>query len=139
MFLLDTNVVSELRKSRAGTANPGVFEWAHGTPSALLFLSVVTVHEIEIGVQLAERSDPSKGTVLRAWLMNSVVPAFAERTVPIDVDVALRAASLHIPDPAPVRDAFIGATALVHGMTIVTRNVRDFQRFPGLAVLDPWT
>lgn len=139
MFLLDTNVVSELRKAKAQKANPGLTEWADGTPGTLMFLSVVSLHELEHGVLLAERRDPKAGRVLREWLDSRVGPAFADRILVIDEPVAVRAAALHVPDPAPFRDALIGATAMVHGMTVVTRNVADFYRFPGLEVANPWT
>ena len=138
MFLLDTNVISELRKAKAGRANRGVTAWGSDVPAALMFMSVISLHELEHGVLLAERSEPSKGGVLRAWLDSSVVPAFHERIVDVDVAVVLRAAALHVPDPAPFRDALIGATALVHGLTMITRNVVDFERFDDLAVVNPW-
>ncbi len=139
MYLLDTNVISELRKAKAGTAHPCVTGWAEHVPAALMFVSVISVHELELGVLLAERRDPAKGEMLRTWLDGSVVPAFAERILDVDLIVARRAASLHVPDPAPFRDALIGATADVHGMVLVTRNVRDFERFDGLEVSNPWT
>lgn len=139
MYLLDTNVVSELRKSKAGTAHPAVIDWAEDVPAALMFVSVVSVHELEHGVLLAERRDRAKGEILRLWLDDSVVPAFSGRILNVDLRVVRLAAGLHVPDPAPYRDALIGATALVHGLVIVTRNVRDFERFDGLAVFDPWT
>jgi toxin FitB len=138
MYLLDTNVISELRKSRAGSAHPGVVEWADDVPTALMFVSVISIHELEYGVLLAERGDAVKGLMLRTWLDNSVVPAFAHRILDVDLPVARQAAALHVPDPAPFRDALIGATALVHGMILVTRNVRDFDRFDDLEVSDPW-
>ena len=138
MFLLDTNVVSELRKVRSGKAAAAVADWAAELPAARLFISVITIHELEHGVLLAERADAAQGRVLRAWLDESVPAAFAERILPIDEAVARRAAGLHVPDPAPFRDALIGATALVHGMTVATRNVRDFERFAGLVVINPW-
>jgi toxin FitB len=138
MFLLDTNVVSELRKVSAGKADPGVAAWARKTPLAFMCMSVVSLQELEIGVLLAERRDPPKGKLLRQWLDGSVVPAFHGRLIAVSADVAIEAAALHVPDPAPVRDALIGATALVHGMTVVTRNTTDFVRFDGLEVLDPW-
>ena len=138
MFLLDTNVVSELRKVRSGKAAAPVADWAGDVPSARLFVSVVTIHELEHGVLLAERADPHRGRVLRTWLDESVPAAFAQRILPVDEAVARRAAAFHVPDPAPFRDALIGATALVHGMTVVTRNVRDFERFAGLVVVNPW-
>jgi predicted nucleic acid-binding protein len=139
MFVLDTNVVSELRKVRSGKANPGVGAWATSTPSAQLFVSAITIHELEYGVLLAERSDPQQGALLRAWLDRSVTSAFAERVLPVDEAVARRAAALHVPDPAPFRDALIGATALMHHMAVVTRNVGDFHPFGGLEVVNPWS
>ena len=138
MLLLDTNVVSELRKVRAGKADANVTHWASDIPSAQLFVSVITIHELEHGVLLAERADPPRGRILRSWLDNSVTAAFAKRILPVDSAVAVRAAGLHVPDPAPFRDALIGATALVHGMTVATRNVRDFERFTGLPIVNPW-
>ena len=138
MFVLDTNVVSELRKVRSGKANRGLADWASSVPSSWLFLSSIVVHELEHGVLLAERSDPVKGAVLRRWLNTSVAAAFDTRILAVDVAVAKRAASLHVPDPAPFRDALIGATALVHGMAVVTRNSKDFERFKGLDVVNPW-
>lgn len=138
MFVLDTNVVSELRKVRSGKANPGVAAWAASIPAAQLFISAITVHELEYGVLLAERSDPPQGALLREWLDRSVTGAFADRVLPVDEAVARRAAALHVPDPAPFRDALIAGSALVHRMSVVTRNVKDFQRFPELAVVNPW-
>lgn len=138
MFVLDTNVVSELRKVRAGKAHPGVADWASSVPSGQLFVSSITIHELEHGVLLAERADPNRGAVLRRWLDESVATAFDQRVLPVDEPVARQAAALHIPDPAPFRDALIGATALVHRMAVVTRNVKDFERFIGLDIVNPW-
>ncbi len=138
MFVLDTNVVSELRKVRRGKANAGVAEWALSTPSSQLFASAITLHELEHGVLLAERADPDKGAVLRQWLDESVASAFSSRVLVVDEEVAKRAAGLHVPDPAPFRDALIGATALVHRMAVVTRNSKDFEGFDDLEVVNPW-
>ncbi len=138
MFVLDTNIVSELRKVRSGRANPGVASWAEHVSSAELFISAITIHELEHGVLLMERSDPAQGTLLRTWLDQSVAAAFKTRILPVDERVARRAAALHVPDPAPFRDALIGATALVHDMTVVTRDVKDFERFDELDVVNPW-
>lgn len=138
MFVLDTNVVSELRKVRSGKADPGVATWASEVPSGQLFVSSITIHELEHGVLLAERADPPKGAVLRRWLDHSVAAAFDQHVLAVDATVARRAAALHVPDPAPFRDGLIGATALVHGMTLVTRNIKDFTRFDGLDIIDPW-
>lgn len=137
MYLLDTNVVSELRKARAGKADRHVAAWASGVPVAGLFLSVVAVQELEMGVLLAERRDPSQGRLLRTWLEAHVLRTFAERILPIDTMIARRSARLHVPDPRPIRDALIAGTALVHGMTVVTRNVVDFEP-TGVAILNPW-
>jgi toxin FitB len=137
MFLLDTNVISELRKARAGKADPQVAAWVRTIPAASLFLSVITIQELEIGTLLAERRDPSKGAILRAWLNEHVLPSFSERILPIDTAVARRSAALHVPDPRPIRDALIAATALTHGMTVVTRNVADFE-LTGVQILNPW-
>ena len=139
MFVLDTNIVSELRKVRSGKANPGVASWAEQVPSVELFISAITIHELEHGVLLMERSDPAQGALLRAWLDQSVAAAFRSRVLPVDERIARRAAALHIPDPAPFRDALIGATALVHDMTVVTRDLKDFQRFDELDVINPWS
>ena len=137
MYLLDTNVVSELRKIRLGKADPQVAAWADSVDAADLYLSVITVQELEIGVLLAERRDSATGAIFRAWLNAHVLPAFADRILAVDMAVALRSARLNVPDPRPVRDGLIAATALVHGMTVVTRNVADFEP-TGVPILDPW-
>ena len=138
MFLLDTNVVSELRKVRAGRADGHVAAWADSVDAADLYLSVISVQELEIGVLLAERRDRAQGAVFRAWLDGHVLRAFAGRIVAVDTAVAQRSARLHVPDPRPLRDGLIAATALVHGMTVVTRNVADFAP-TGVPTLNPWT
>ena len=137
MYLLDTNVVSELRKAKSGKANPNVVAWAQPIPVGSLCLSAITILELELGVLLIERRDAVQGKVLRAWLDQSVLPAFEGRILPVDVEVARRCARMHVPDPRSERDALIAATALVHGMTVVTRNVPDFSGLD-LTLLDPW-
>jgi predicted nucleic acid-binding protein len=137
MLVLDTNVVSELRKVRSGKADTSVAQWSDSVDAADLFVSAITIQELEIGVLLAERRDPSKGAVLRAWLNSHVLPAFAGRVLPVDTAVAQRSAKLHVPAPQSLRDGFIAATALVHGMTVVTRNVADFAA-SGVNIINPW-
>ena len=137
MYVLDTNVVSELRKVRAGKADPNVAAWAERVDAADLFVSVITIMELELGVLSIERKDITQGAVLRAWLEQHVLPEFSGRTLPIDTAVAQRCARLHIPDKRGERDALIAATALVHGMAVVTRNVVDFQP-TGVTLLNPW-
>jgi len=137
MYLLDTNVVSELRKIRLGKADSHVADWADSIDAADLYLSVITIQELEMGVLLAERRDPSQGAVFRAWLNGHVLPAFDGRILAVDLAVAQRSAQLHVPNPRPVRDGLIAATALVHGMIVVTRNVGDFEP-TGVSTLNPW-
>lgn len=137
VFLLDTNVISELRKVRTGKADRNVADWVRASPAANLFLSVIVIQELEIGTLLAERRDPVKGAILRAWLDDHVLPAFSDRIIAVDTAVARRSAALHVPDPRPIRDALIAATALTHGMTVVTRNEPDFAA-AGVPVLNPW-
>lgn len=137
MYILDTNVVSELRKIHAGKADPRVSAWAQSVGIGDLYLSVITVQELEIGVRLLERRDSVQGKVFRAWLNQQVLPTFAERILAIDTAVALRSAKLHVPNPQPIRDGLIAATALVHGMTVVTRNISDFKA-TRVSVLNPW-
>jgi predicted nucleic acid-binding protein len=137
MYVLDTNVVSELRKIRLGKADSQVAAWADSIEVMDLYISVITVQELEIGVLLAERRDPSQGAVFRLWLNGHVIPAFNGRILNVDTAVAQRSAKLHVPDPRPVRDGLIAATALVHGMTVVTRNVADFEP-TGVPTLNPW-
>ena len=137
MFVLDTNVVSELRKARAGKADPNVTAWVRTAPAGSFFLSVIVIQELEIVVLLAERRDPAKGAVLRAWLDDHVLPSFSDRILPVDAVVARRSAALHVPHLRPVRDGLITATALVHGMTVVTRNLADFVP-TGVSLLNPW-
>lgn len=138
MFVLDTNVISELRKAASGRANSGVADWANSVPATLMFMSVISLHELEHGALLAERSDPAKGAILRTWLDSSVNPAFEDRLLPVNAEVARHAAALHVPNPAPFRDALIAATALHHNMTVITRNTSDFDRFTDLTVTNPW-
>jgi toxin FitB len=135
MFVLDINVVSELRQPKR--ADPKVLAWASLQPIAAQFLSVVTVLELELGVLQKERKDAAQGMILRSWLDARVLAQFAGRILALDQAVAIRCARLHVPDPRAGRDAIIAATALVHGMTIVTRNVTDFAS-SGAQVLNPW-
>ncbi|SEP97114.1 type II toxin-antitoxin system VapC family toxin [Microlunatus flavus] len=135
-YLLDTNVVSELRKPE-GRADPAVRGWARVQRTSELFLSVITVMEVEIGVGRVSRRDASQGAILRRWLEQDLLPAFAGRLLPVDLAVARRAARLHVPDPRPERDVLIAATALGVGLTVVTRNVADFAAL-GVDLVDPW-
>jgi len=137
MYLLDTNVVSELRKVPTGRANARVAGWAWSVPVVSQYLSAVTILELEVGILRMERKDPVQGAALRSWMDGYVLRDFAGRILQIDAAVALRCALLHVPDPLPEIDAMIAATALVHGMTVVTRNVEDFAG-TGVAVFNPW-
>lgn len=137
MFILDTDVVSEMRKIKAGKAHRNVAAWTESVALAQAYLSSITIHELELGVLLLERKDRPQGAILRAWLDTRVLPEFEGRILPVDTAVTRRCAKLHVPNPKPLRDAFIAATALVHGMTVVTRNVDDFKPM-GVEILNPW-
>ncbi|WP_067864071.1 type II toxin-antitoxin system VapC family toxin [Nocardia shimofusensis] len=136
-FVLDTNVVSELRKSDR-VANASVRAWARARRPSELYLSAVTVTELEVGIGRVERRDGTQGKRLRMWLEDDLLDVFAGRILPFDLATARRAAQLHVPDPRPERDAMIAATAAEHGMTVVTRNVKDFATM-GVPLIDPWT
>ena len=138
MCLSDTNVVSEFRKEEAGRADRRLSAWAQLVDPESMFLSVITIFELEIGVLQMERRDAVQGAILRQWLKGAVLKQFAGRVLPTSLDIALRCAALHIPDKCPERDAWIAATALVHGMTVVTRNAADFEGI-GVTVFNPWT
>lgn len=135
MFLLDTNVISELR--RPERANRNVAAWANGVPATSFFLSAISILEIEIGTLLLERKDPRQAAFLRTWIDDQILPRFEGRILPVDTHVAQRCARLHVPDPRAERDALIAATALVHGLTVATRNDADFGP-AGVALFNPW-
>jgi toxin FitB len=135
MFLLDTNVISELR--RPARANKNVLAWAKENSAAAFFLSVISILEIELGALQIARRDAAQGATLRAWIDDQILSRFENRILPIDTAVAQRCAGLHVPDHRADRDALIASTAMVHGLTVVTRNVADFQ-LVGVALLNPW-
>jgi hypothetical protein len=135
MFLLDTNVVSELRKRRG---DAGVKQWVAQQSVADLAISVVTVIEIETGILRKARTDPEQAQILTRWFEQNVLTGFADRILPLDLAAARRVASLHVPDQAPQHDALIAGTALAHGLTVVTRNTRDFER-AGVEHRNPWS
>jgi predicted nucleic acid-binding protein len=135
MFLLDTNVLSELRRPRR--TDPKVAAWADGVSPSDMFLSSITVLELETGALLLARRDGSQGRLIREWIEHRVLTAFAERILAVDTAVARRCALLHVPDPRPYRDSLIAATALVHRLVVVTRNRADFEPM-AVSVLNPW-
>lgn len=135
MFLLDTNVVSDLR--RPHRTDPKVAAWADGVPPSDMFLSSITILELETGALRLKRRDERQGGLIQQWIEQRVLPAFIERILAVDAMVARRCAALHVPDPRPFRDSLIAATALVHGLTVVTRNRADFEPM-SVNVLNPW-
>jgi predicted nucleic acid-binding protein len=137
MYLLDTNVLSELRKAGDGRADAQVVAWFSGVDAASCFVSALTLMELEIGILRIQRRDVAQGQRVRAWMDERVLPQFADHTLAVDASVALRCARLHVPNPCSERDALIAATALVHGLMVVTRNTADFAA-TGVALLDPW-
>ncbi|MFF7707969.1 PIN domain-containing protein [Pseudomonas sp. NPDC007930] len=138
MFVLDTNIVSELRKAKYGRANSGVFDWAKATPDHLMFISALTLMEIQEGIlRVQHRGDTQQAALLTQWLEHGVLPSFRGRVLPIDTHVALLCARYHVPDRKCDRDALIAATAQANGMTVVTRNEKDFCE-TGADILNPW-
>ncbi len=134
-YLIDTNVVSELR--RPERAAPTVVAWAASVPTSQMFMSSVTILELRLGaLQLAHR-DPAAGRVILEWLERKVIERFRDRILAVDLAVALKCAELHVPDPRSEHDALIAATALVHNLTVVTRNTGDFIP-TGVRLFNPW-
>lgn len=136
-FLLDTNVISELRKAGDGRADTNVTAWVAAQDATTFLVSAITILELERGVLSVQRRDPKQGGRLRKWLDDHVRPQFAGRILPIDDAIATRCAQLHIPDRRNEADALIAATALVHNLSVVTRNVKDFHE-TGVVFIDPW-
>lgn len=137
MFLIDTNVLSEFRLLHDNRADKAVAAWASLHDPDTFYMSAVTLMEAEISIRRMEWRDPRQGRVLRDWMNGVILPRYGNRILPVDDRTAALAASFHVPDPAPFADSLIAATAIIHAMTIVTRNVRDFE-FPSVAVLNPW-
>lgn len=137
MFVLDTNAVSELRKAQFGKADSRFVQWADSASPSDLYISAITIMELEIGALQMERRDAEQGVVLRRWLDKQVLPSFEGRILPVDMSVARCCARLHVPDRKNERDALIAATALIHKMTVVTRNVADFAS-TGVSLVNPW-
>jgi len=124
MFLLDTPVVYELRHARAGRAEAGLTAWASGVARERLFLSAISLVELETAAAEAARRDKAAGAMLRSWIDDQLVPAFEGHVLPLDAAVARRRGQLAI---AETRDALFAATALEHGLTLVTRNTAAFR------------
>lgn len=137
MFLLDTNVVSEFRHNANSKGSPAVAKWASTQNGLTFHMSVMSLHEIELGVGLMELRDPKQGANLRDWLEAVLIPTFEGRILPVDFEVVRVASAFNVPSPRPLADTLIGSTALIHGLTLVTRNTKDFA-LPGLHVLNPW-
>ena len=135
-YLIDTNVLSELRRPRQ--ADAGLLRWAAALDPSDAFVSVVTILELERGAVKAFRNQPEYARSIFAWLQGSILPTYAGRILPVDIAVASRCAQFgQIPDKH-LPDALIAATALINDQIIVTRNVKDFMAFD-VPLINPWT
>jgi toxin FitB len=135
-YLFDTNVISELRKGRR--ANKGASAWAMTIPEDQIFLSVITLHEIERGILGAERSGRPEASILRTWFDRELQPSYVFRTLPVTPEIALKAAPFAVARTVELADHLIAATALVHGLTLVTHNTRHFTH-TGVPLFDPFS
>jgi len=133
-FILDTNVVSALRVRGRHLA---VEAWAAAHPVADLYITAMTVAELERGVIAKERADAAQGLILRRWFEDHVIPSFSGRVLPSDLPAARILATFRVPEHAPLGDALIGAVAQAAEMTVATRNTRHFQPL-GVRCLNPW-
>lgn len=138
MYLLDTPVIAELGRAKSGKANPSVTRWAAGVASQNLFISALSLLELTGGAVQAERKDRTHGAALRAWAEDTVPKAFDGRILAVDLAVARKRAALPFNEPRSDRDAVLAATALAHGLTLVTHNPAAF-RFARLKLFDPWS
>ena len=134
-FLLDTNVVSELRRGAKCDARVAAWQAAH-SPS-VCHLSVISLMEIRLGIELVRRRDPKHGEILQSWYDTKVRSAFSKRTLPVTPEIAEKCAELHAERTRPFRDSLILATALSHNLTVVTRNTKDFSD-SAARILNPW-
>jgi hypothetical protein len=142
MYLLDTNVLSEMRKaSRMKESSPRmdgrVEKWVASASPSDLHLSVVSILELERGFHLLRRRDPAQAELILLWVRNGLLPSFDGRILGVDLDIVQCCAGLSIPNPIDYRNSLIAATALVRGLTVVTRNIRHFEP-TGVGLLNPW-
>ena len=133
-FLLDTNVISELRKK--DRANSGVTSWFSDLDGDTIYLSVLTLGEIRRGIENISRRDADAGANLNQWV-SRIVMGFEGRIIPVDATIADEWGRMNVPDPLPVVDGLLAATAKIRGMTLVTRNISDVSR-TGIETLNPF-
>ena len=138
MFLLDTNVISDMRKIDSGRADSHVSTWIDELDASDFYVSVVTLAELDYCIRFKHRRYPNQSLFLRRWFNHSVLPFFEDRIVTIDFQVAMKYSEINVPNHLPDRDSWIAATALVHNFVVVTRNTKDFEA-SGVALYTPWT
>ncbi|MCY6412791.1 type II toxin-antitoxin system VapC family toxin [Acinetobacter sp. VNH17] len=137
MYLLDTNILSQIRKIHHPHCPNAFKHWFETTDLSLCYLSVITIFEIEQGILRKEHIDPIQGHLLRTWFEQKIQSEFKDRVLELNMTIALKTAQLHVPNPASLTDSMIGATALQHNLTLITRNTKDFQSF-GVKLFNPF-
>ncbi len=138
MYLLDSNVISEVRKIKIGKANKGVVDWLSDKPFGQLYTCEIVIMELMRGIQLKRCKDPVQAQYLQDWFDNFVMPSFSGRILTINTKVSLICATFHVPNPRPENDTWIAAISKLYDLTLVTRNIKDFQGLP-IKLLNPFS
>lgn len=138
MYLLDTNIISQIRKINAPSCPIAFKSWFDSVDLTMCYLSAITVFEVELGILQKSRKDPVQAQILRDWFENQVKTEFATRILPIDTQSALKSAGFHVPNPASLPDSLIAGVAVAYNMILVTKNAKDFIDFQDIQLFNPF-